>query len=271
MIARVYRQTATPPTDSRQAQMSLWAEASAPFAVILRHSRRARRVAVRIGMGGQVELVVPRGVAEQQARAFLDSRSDWVHQHLARRRKALPPLQEFPPQALAIPLLGEQWRIFRSGGSGRPRLRALHQPSTGTDGDVRGGVLELRGNGTAHDWRRHLLAWLRRRALQALGQMLQEEATRHGFSFTGIGIRCQRTRWGSCSARGAISLNLALLFQPEDVVRYLLCHELAHTRHLDHSRRFWQCVAACEPRWRELDAALLQGWRSVPRWILEPA
>ena len=82
-------------------------------------------------------------------------------------------------------------------------------------------------------------------------------------------MRCQRSRWGSCSARGTISLNLALLFQPEDVVRYLLCHELAHTRHMNHSSRFWRLVAECEPRWRELDAALLQGWRNVPQWLVD--
>jgi predicted metal-dependent hydrolase len=251
--------------------MSLWAESSPGIAVNLRHSRRARRVAVRIGMGGQVELVVPRGVSEQQARAFLDSRADWVRHHVDRRCRALPPAEEFPPRTLAIPLLGESWRVFRSGGEGRPRLLANGQVANDGAPAARGGVLELRGNGTAADWRRCLLAWLRRRALDSLAPMLCAEAGRHGFSFSTIGIRRQRTRWGSCSARGAISLNLALLFQPHDVVRYLLCHELAHTRHMNHSRRFWQCVASCEPRWRELDAALLQGWRHVPRWILEAA
>lgn len=249
--------------------MSLWAEAVPRIALNLRHSRRARRVAVRIGPGGQVELVVPRGVSEQQALAFLDSRSEWVRHHVDRRRKALPPAEEFPPRTLAIPLLGETWRVFRSGGEGRPRLVANGQVANDDAPAPRGGVLELRGNGTAADWRRCLLAWLRRRAHGGLEPMLRAEAARHGFTFTKLGIRNQRTRWGSCSARGAISLNLALLFQPQDVVRYLMCHELAHTRHLNHSQRFWQCVASCEPRWRELDAALLQGWRHVPRWMLE--
>jgi predicted metal-dependent hydrolase len=227
-------------------------------------------VAVRIGPGGQVELVVPRGVSDQQAWAFLDSRAEWVRYHVARRRNAMAPVVEFPPRTLAIPLLGETWRIFQSGGGGRARL-VVAVETAGTGLVPGGGLLELRGQGSAADWRRCLLAWLRRRALAALGTMLREEATRHGFAYSRLGIRNQRTRWGSCSARGAISLNLALLFQPQDVVRYLLCHELAHTRHMNHSHRFWQCVAACEPRWRELDAALLQGWRHVPRWMLEAA
>lgn len=176
---------------------------------------------------------------------------------MARHRAAIPAAEEFPPRLLRLPLLGEQWRLFRAGGAGRARLV------------VSGGVIELRGSGDHAQWRQLLLSWLRCRAHEALAQRLATEAARCGFQFSAVRVRCQRTRWGSCSTRGVISLNLALLFQPEDVVRYLLCHELAHTRHMDHSTRFWQCVEQCEPRWRELDAALCSGWRNVPAWIRE--
>ena len=80
-------------------------------------------------------------------------------------------------------------------------------------------------------------------------------------------VRLQRTRWGSCSSRGRISLNLALVFQPPAVLRYLLVHELAHTRHMNHSRAFWAAVAACEPDYRRLDALLCKGWHNVPDWL----
>jgi predicted metal-dependent hydrolase len=112
---------------------------------------------------------------------------------------------------------------------------------------------------------------LKQRATDELAPRLAAEAARHGFSFSSMSIRMQRTRWGSCSTRGRISLNAGLLFQPEEVVRYLLCHELAHTRHMNHSARFWNCVAQCEPRWKELDAALCRGWKHVPGWLMEPA
>ena len=80
-------------------------------------------------------------------------------------------------------------------------------------------------------------------------------------------VRCQRTRWGSCSRRGTISLNVCLLFQPPEVLRYLLVHELAHLRHMNHSARFWAEVARHEPDWKALDRELLQGWRRVPSWM----
>lgn len=223
-------------------------------AVTVRHSRRARRIAVRIAVGGRVELVVPRGVPERRAWAFYESRAEWVREHLARRRVAAPE-QEFPPRHLHLPLLDETWRIFRAGGSGRPRVEEA------------GSVLVLRGTGEPEAFRHCLLHWLKQRAHVALAPRLAAAAERHGFRYSRLRIGNQRSRWGSCSVQGLISLNLALLFQPERVVHYLLCHELAHTRHMDHSERFWTCVAACVPRWRMLDRALANGWRHVPAWI----
>ena len=245
-----------PASAAQSGQLALWEESSRGSPeVAVRHSRRARRIAVRVAAGGRVELVVPRGVSERRAWAFYESRAEWVRAHVAQRRSAAPPEQEFPPRRLHLPLLDETWRLFRAGGEGRPHLVE------------NGGLLELRGTGEAEAFRRCLLAWLRRRAFAALAPRLAAEAERHGFRYSRLRVANQRSRWGSCSTRGLISLNVALLFQPESVVRYLLCHELAHTRHMNHSPHFWACVAACEPRWRELDRALCRGRRNVPAWI----
>ncbi len=251
------------------AQLPLWDDAATLPAIALRHSPRARRIAVRIAATGQVELVVPRGVSENRAWAFLHSQSEWVQRHVARRRAQLPAPQAFPPPQIRLALPGETWRVFQAGGAGRPRICEQPAPAADAAGRPRGGLLELRGSGSPAHWRRCLLAWLKRRALQELSRRLAQQAEQHGFAYSAVKVRMQRTRWGSCSSRGVISLNLALLFQPEDVVRYLLCHELAHTRHMNHSQRFWRLVASCEPRWRELDRALLQGWRHVPAWLRE--
>jgi predicted metal-dependent hydrolase len=244
-------------SDNRAAapQLPLWSEQPEEPVARLRYSQRARRVAVRVSASGAVELVVPRGVSERHARAFLESRLEWVRHHVERRRASTPPETPFPPAEIHLQLLGESWRVFQAGGDGSLRLREM------------GGVLELRGSGGREQQQRALQRWLVRRAERALEPLLVELARRHGFTFTTMRVRCQRTRWGSCSSRGLISLNLALLFQPEDVVRYLLCHELAHTRHMNHSARFWRCVEDCEPRYRELDAALTTGWRHVPGWL----
>jgi predicted metal-dependent hydrolase len=245
------------------AQLPLWPRTDGAFdaasAAIVRHSRRARRVAVRIDAGGRVELVVPRGVSEARALSFLASRAQWVAQHLQRRRVAAAPEQAFPPQHVDLPALGERWRVFLAGGQGRLRLRARE-----------GLLLEVRGTGDRSQWRRLLQRWLIARAQESLATRLAEQASLHGFSFRTISVRRQRTRWGSCSTRGTISLNLCLLFQSPAVMRYLLCHELSHTEHMNHSARFWQRVEQCEPQYRALDAELLRtGWSRVPQWVLE--
>jgi predicted metal-dependent hydrolase len=242
------------------AQLPLWHGAGEQPMAELRHSRRARRVAVRIDASGRVELVVPRGVSEARARAFLASREDWVRAHLQRRRQLAAPAQPFPPARIELTALGEQWRVFHAGGAGRFRV-----------GERAPGMLELRGSGTEAQMQRQLIRWLTRHAQAVLAPQLAELARQHGFSYSALKLRRQRTRWGSCSARGVIALNLALLFQAPDVLRYLLCHELAHTRHMNHSVRFWHCVAQCEPRYRSLDAQLRTGWSRVPSWLLEAA
>jgi predicted metal-dependent hydrolase len=129
-------------------------------------------------------------------------------------------------------------------------------------------LIELSGEGKATQWRRLLLHFLVAHAKAQIAPRLAALAREHGFSFGELSVRVLRTRWGSCSARGRITVNLALLFQRPEVLRYLLLHELAHTRHMNHSPKFWRCVADCEPRWRELDRELLQGWRRVPHWIV---
>jgi len=112
-----------------------------------------------------------------------------------------------------------------------------------------------------------LRRWLIDEAGAVLGASLEQCARDLGFAYRRVIVRRQRTRWGSCSARGTISLNCCLLFQRPEVVRYLMIHELAHTRHMNHSRRFWQCVAEHCPGHRSLDRELLDGWRRVPSWV----
>jgi predicted metal-dependent hydrolase len=88
---------------------------------------------------------------------------------------------------------------------------------------------------------------LRRRALAELPPRLLELAAQHGVTVNGVSIRNQRTRWGSCSADGRISLNWRLVVMPDTVRDYVLIHELMHRKRLDHSAEYWALVAAACP------------------------
>ena len=79
-------------------------------------------------------------------------------------------------------------------------------------------------------------------------------------------VRLQRTRWGSCSNSGTVSLNAALLFLEPPLVRYLFIHELCHLIALNHSRKFWSAVARYEPDYEALDRRLTAAWSEIPLW-----
>jgi predicted metal-dependent hydrolase len=114
-----------------------------------------------------------------------------------------------------------------------------------------------------------LRSWLKRSAAQRLSPALLCLAQELQFRVNRVAIRCQRTRWGSCSTRGTISLNCCLLFQRAEVVRYLGVHELAHLKHMNHSPKFWQLVEKFSPDYLGLDRELLSGWRLVPEWVFK--
>ena len=90
-------------------------------------------------------------------------------------------------------------------------------------------------------------------ARKILNLRLAELATEHDFEYAKVSIRKQKTRWGSCSSQNNISLNQSLLHLPDDLIDYVLLHELTHTRVKAHSPSFWDelekvCPSAKEKR-----------------------
>ena len=78
---------------------------------------------------------------------------------------------------------------------------------------------------------------------QRLPEKLNRHAASMGVAFGRVTIRCQQTRWGSCSSRGNLNFNCLLMLAPEEVLDYVVVHELAHRKQMNHSALFWQEVA----------------------------
>lgn len=242
--------------DSDPLQMQLWAADDRSVGWHVRISRRARRMSMRVIPGGRVEVVVPPGVGVPAIERFCSSHREWAEARVREYVLESPTLTSRRPAEITLALLDRHWRVeYQSGG--RRGVR-----------EVDDGRLRVRTtDSTEREASRVLLPWLSRQASQHLAPRLDEVSRAIGIGFERIQLRRQRTRWGSCSSGGTISLNVSLMFQRPEIVRYLMVHELCHRRHMNHSRRFWRLVESLEPDWRSLDAELLQGWRNVPAWV----
>ncbi len=89
----------------------------------------------------------------------------------------------------------------------------------------------------------------------------EREAARIDVQYTRIAIRDTRSRWGSCSASGALSFTWRLALAPRAILDYVVVHELCHLRHHDHSKRFWSLLARVRPTFRDEERWLdAHGW-----------
>jgi predicted metal-dependent hydrolase len=242
------------------AQLQLFESRESSDRWTVRVSRRARRMSVRVYPGGRVEVVVPPGVPSTTVQRFVGTHSQWISRRVEDLTAAGPSLNAGPPTEIHAAAIGRSFTV-----------QYEHTRSTSIRPQLFTGDL-LRIFGPIHDEAAIATAlreWLSDLAYDELGAQLAVVARELGLNFSRIQVRRQRTRWGSCSATGTISLNACLMFLEPAVVRYLYVHELCHTRHMNHSSRFWALVESHEPDYRRLDRELLRGWQAVPAWMFE--
>ena len=235
-------------------QLSLFETRSVndPFAV--RVSPRARRLTARVHVGGRVEIVVPVGVNAHAVRDFVQRFTPWIDRKVAAMRSFVAPMEPVPP-TIEFAFTGEFLTVEWHRAPGNKLEHAGNRILVRAPDDSAARVL--------------LQGWLKGAAEQRLTPQLLKLAAELKYSISRVSIRCQRTRWGSCSTRGTVSLNCSLVFLRPEVVRYLFVHELAHTKHMNHSAAFWRLVEKLEPDCRRLDRELLAGWRTVPAWVFK--
>ncbi len=245
--------------NSNAAQLSLFdsRQNNDPFAI--RVSTRARRLTARVHVGGRVEIVVPVGIGFKSVSDFVQRSTPWINAKvivMQDRGTACPAVEdEGLPKNVNFAFTGEQFEMqWHLGSSAKLTER---------EGRLK---IQAADIGTA---RSLLCGWLKRAANVRLENRLYDLADTLGFRVEKVSVRTQRTRWGSYSSRGTLSLNVALMFQTPKVVRYLFVHELAHTRYMNHSSEFWCLVESIEPEYRQLDRELLAGWRRVPAWVFK--
>lgn len=224
----------------------------------LQVSRRARHVRIKVSPLGQVVVVIPVGTDPAIVPRVLTEKQPWLRrvlQRVAACQHHLPASQTLQPDRIVLTALEEEWQVDYLPNTA-PKLTAAEMPQR----------LQLNRAASASDNAVQLRHWLQQRARQALPPWLCQVSEEFGLAFERVQIRGQKTRWGSCSSRGTISLNRNLLLLPAMTVRYLLIHELCHTRHMNHSPRFWQMVADCMPDYMQHEKVLRLATRNLPLW-----
>jgi predicted metal-dependent hydrolase len=204
-------------------------------------NRRARRYVLRLRPDGTARVSIPRGGSAVEARRFAKKNIPWLERQLL-RQALRPPEPKTWTAGTEILFRGQPVRL-----------------ELGAEGDetlVRFADQELRLKHPAEDLRPAVEQHLWRLAANELGVRLGQLAALHQFSVRRITVRNQRSRWGSCSRRGTISLNWRLIQTGEFVRDYIILHELAHLKHMNHSRRFWAEVARLCPDFKRAEAWL---------------
>lgn len=215
----------------------------------LHRNLRARRYVLRLRPNGLARVTIPRGGSIKEALRFVDRNKDWLERQL--HKLATQPNR--PTEwTIGTELLfrGEPLKIEAgvNGESGRIKLGAEVIKVANLTANLRPAVEK-------HLWRL---------AAKELPPRVMEHAALHSAPVRRVTVRNQRSRWGSCSRNGTISLNWRLIQAPSYVCNYLILHELSHLKHMNHSARFWREVERVCPdyriaeRWLKQHSALLR-------------
>jgi predicted metal-dependent hydrolase len=228
----------------------------------VRESPRTKHVQLSLSLQDGLVVVVPKGFERRRIPNLLQKKRRWLVNASERIEEQRKLLESEPPgvlpERLALQGIGEEWTIkYRPKKS--PQVKAVELP---------GNRLLVSGDtANIEICRAALRRWLIRKAHEQINPWLSRLAKEYGFKYGRILVRSQRTRWGSCSRRTTISLNLKLLFIPQDLAQYVLMHELVHTVHLNHSQKFWALLTRYEPDCAKKEKALRSAGRLVPEWI----
>lgn len=214
--------------------------------VVLRHKRRARRLTLHINPGKPVTLTLPYLISERSVLAFLYTNREWILQKIQTIKAYCPPvitidenktIQTRSHSLELQPVDDDEIKI--TVHSGIIKVRYPEKESV-TNPQIQQGIAQ------------GLIAAYRIEANQYLPERVKELAARFGFSYKRVTIKNLRSRWGSCSAANNINLNLHLMRLPDEIIDYVILHELTHTRIKSHSPLFWQELERILPEARVL-------------------
>ena len=213
-----------------------------------------RRMRIVVNRDLSVRVTVPRHASDGDVEDLLRGKARWISRKLDQVEEFHPlpgPLKYVSGETLRF--LGRQYRLRVEQGTKAPaKLKGKYLHVSVPDKD------------DVQTIRRIVDLWYRIQAERTFERYMNscmKVAARHGVPETRLKIRKMRTRWGSCSSKGNITLNTNLVQAPVHCIEYVVMHELCHLRHHNHSKAFYSLLTRCMPDWenrrRELNKVVL--------------
>lgn len=200
--------------------------------VELRPNPRAKRYILKLdSKARQAVVTVPKGGTRRQAERFARDQASWIFERLEQLEEPIP----FVPGA-EIPLRGLPHRLVATGA-----VRGVVKPKLTDEGP------QLEVSGAPEHFSRRVQDFLRKQALSDYCARVAIHAARLDVKPSAIRLRDGKSRWGSCSSNGTLNFSWRLILAPPEVLDYLVAHEVAHLREMNHSERFWAHVEATCP------------------------
>lgn len=198
--------------------------------LVIRRHQRAKRICLRYNPTDHaISLTLPRHTRVGDGLRFLMQKSEWLIETL----QDIPTKKHIKP-GVVIPLLGK-------------RVRIKHDATITRKWILRDDTLFVAG--PRDEFPERVKEALRSMARTTLTNLATRDATRIGRRVNAVSVRDTRSRWGSCSSTARLSFSWRLIFAPREVMEYVVAHEVAHLRHMNHSPAFWNCVAVLCPEY----------------------
>ncbi len=217
--------------------------------------RRARRRSLNltIHVSGRLRVSAPKSVTQRQIAQFVESQREWLEQNLAKYEKVR---SAHPKKRIregeSFPLLGRELTLeFRSAAVGKTKYSVRARESRLLIEIPEAKWKSFDREAEHRELRPLLVKFYQKAGRELIGQRLERMAAAMALKPSAISFRSQKTRWGSCSSKGRISLNWRLIVAPLEVIDYVVVHELSHLECYDHSPAFWKLVSTQIPDYRE--------------------
>ena len=209
----------------------------------LKRSSKARLIWLKIYRETGLTVTVPRHYDIKLLPEYLRSRSKWILRNLTSPYRGEPASSTesnaLPPNTISY--LGEHFRVTKNINDSGAAAIKLEQ----IGGDM--GANTSAGNLSQAE----LEQWMKDQAARLINDKVKLFSQHMELIYNRVTIRSQKSRWASCSVRKNLNFNWKLIMAPEQVLDYVIIHELCHLKELSHSKAFWNLVSQYCPNWRE--------------------